>query len=196
MLAFESRQWSKTDRPSKSTNPLEAEHPTFVRVLEGMCVGTDLGLHFAPDGGMKKAAAGLGALTAAGMTVWGVNKWRHGETALDRVEAVGSLALGLGYGVNSAQAFAPLGRAGEAVSSAAMYTYAGSDLFLGGVDAVRGVRESASNRLVSGLAQMATGACVAGMELFPSAATPLLFAMIGSIAARQLAVGLPGEPLG
>jgi len=195
MLSFESRKWSRGDGPCTSTNPLEAEHPTFVRVLEGMCVGTDLGLAFAPDGGMKQAAAGLGALTAAGMAVWGVNKWRNGETALDRIEAAGSLALSVGYGVNSANVFAPLGKVGERVSNAAMCTYAASDLFLGGVDAVRGVRESDKPRLISGLAQISTGACVAGMTLFPGASTPLLLAMVGSIAVRQLAVGAPGERL-
>lgn len=196
MLAFESRQWSRGDGPCTTTNPLEAEHPTFVRVLDGMCVGTDLGLHFAPEGGMKQAAAGLGALTAAGMAVWGVNKWRNGETALDKLEAAGSLALSVGYGTQSAGVFAPLGRVGQGVTSAAMCTYAATDLFLGGVDTVRGARESDKPRLVSGLAQIATGACVAGIELFPGASTPLLLAMVGSIAVRQLAVGAPGERLG
>lgn len=193
MLAFESRRWSKGDGPCTNANPLEAERPTYVRVLDGMCVGTDLGLQFAPDGGMKQAAAGLGLMTAAGMAVWGVNKWKNGETALDRIEAVGSLALSVGYGTASAGVFAPLGKVGNHVGNAAMYTYAATDLFLGGVDAVRGVKEGAKDRLVSGLAQMSTGAFVVGMQLFPAASAPLLFGMIGSIAVREFAVGAPGQ---
>ena len=137
-LHFEPKRWTKPEHGVLNSNPLEAEHPTFVRALDFMCMGTDLGLMYAPAGVARGAAAGLGGLTSAGMAVWGVNKWQHGETALDRIEAVGSLALGAGYGLESLNVAVPLGGVGRNLTRAAMGTYAATDLFLGGVDAVRG----------------------------------------------------------
>lgn len=193
-MHFEPRRWRRPDQEI-STNPLEAEHPSFIRGMDALCLGSDLGLFYASRAPMTHAAAGLGAVAAVGMTVWGVNKWRYGETSLDRIEAVGSLAAGAGYATESLRVVGSLGLVGTGIAGAALYTYAASDLFLGGVDAFRGVTESSPRRLAVGLAQMANGACMLGLELCPSLATGFMWGMVGSTVARQIATGMPGEPL-
>ena len=193
-LDFEPRRWRKPDQEI-STNPLEAEHPTFVRGIDAVCLGSDLGLFFATEAPLSHAAAGLGVVAAAGMVTWGLTKWKHGETSLDRIEAVGSLAAGTGYATESLRAVGVLGGLGHSVAGAALYTYAASDLFLGGVDAWRGYNEGSNRRLAAGLAQMANGGCMVAMELFPASATGFMWGMVGATLARQVAVGMPGEPL-
>lgn len=162
-----------------SDSTLREENPLFLR-------GVELGygaveLASAARGAtpwVRGAEAGLGVFSA----VWGVNKLVAGESWLDRVEGVGSLALAGQSGLLAAGAALPGLELGLAVA------FAASEGLIGGLDAHRGLVEQSPHRTVAGAMQATVALSSLVGQLVPALAAPALGVMAAALVTRQAAI--------
>lgn len=167
---------------------LGAENPLLFRAVDTAHVGLEL-LHHAPEGRIQHVGTGVQALVGVGALAWGIQKLQHGETALDRLEAAGTLALAAESGLHVYEKLRG-GHAeglGKAALPLAMFHHA-TELVVGGADFVRGRQERDSHRALAGLAQMAVAGSLAAAHFIPGAALPLHLAGAAAQVTRQFLI--------
>ena len=129
----------------------------------------------------------LGRVTAGGIAVgagvWGLNKLIRGETLLDRVDGIGTLAMAAEKAMDASG-----GQYGGATTAVGLI-HGGADLITGVADIVRGNREDNKRRLWAGAFQVAIGASVTAMALMPASATISTVVMGAAAVGRQIAIG-------
>jgi hypothetical protein len=200
--SFQPRQWAADKnlrlhedpetRRSRQLQDLRNEHPWMGRAVEVLELGSwvaHTGSTAAPWGHIS---GGVSAATAVAAGAWGINKLARGETALDRIEGTGHLALAVDAGMSSLAQFRPDLKWTAAVAAPAGFIAAGCELALGGADLVRGIREKDAPRQWAGIAQLVSGSALAASIALPGA-TGLAqgFALV-SMATRQSIYGLNG----
>lgn len=181
-LNFEPRRLKSEGAVEDQHQQLLLENPALPRSLEGANIGHQLmgtWNHF-QDGPLGRLVAGG---VAVGAGIWGTNKLLRGQTALDRVEGVGLLAMATGKAVSAG------GNHHPTLAKGAGLVQCGADLVLGMADTVRGVRENNRRRLTVGLAQMAIGASIGATALVPSVAGASTAVWCAAVVTRQLALG-------
>ncbi|MFN8607958.1 MAG: hypothetical protein U0931_10525 [Vulcanimicrobiota bacterium] len=187
-MQFAPRRWSSLPSPAplneeQKLDQLRAEHPWVSRSVEVMELGSWIASSQAQAQPWTGGAAGFGALTSLAAAAWGVNKLANGQTALDRVEGVGHLALSAAYGAEALQV--------AGVSNPASALAAGCEMLLGGADLIRGVHEKDHLRAITGAAGVLSGAALAGSLLVPGATGFAQAIAVMSLAARQSILGRP-----
>lgn len=163
---------------------LREENPLLIRAVDTALIGVEL-LHHAPEGPAHHAGAGVAALVGVGALAWGVQRLAHGETALDRIEAAGSLGLAAASGLTVYNHLRGEEEELEHLVLPLALAHSAAELVVGGADFVRGRKERDGDRAVAGLALMAVGAGLAAAHMFPGAALPLHLGAAAAQATRQ-----------
>lgn len=177
------------EEPQDAQSRLRAEHPWMsrsVEVLESAAWVAHTQSLNPPWGG---ASGALSAVTAAAAGAWGINKLARAQTALDAVEGVGHLALAVDNSLNAWQQFRPQSAAPAALSTGVGALAAGSELFLGGADLARGLREKDRLRTWVGASQLLSGAALATSLAFPGATGLAQAIALMSLTTRQSIYG-------
>ncbi len=168
---------------------LRAEHPLVSRGVEAMQMGSWIASSQAQGHPWIEASAGFSGVTSLASAAWGIHKLANGETALDRVEGLGHMALSAAYGADAVGLLRP----GQAwvgqVSNPASALAAGCEMLSGGADLVRGLREKNQARAWTGAAGVLSGAALATSLVAPGAAGFAQAVAVMSMAARQSILG-------
>jgi len=193
---FASRRWSSLPQPGleppdkqHQLEQLRAEHPWLSRSVEVAQMSAWVAHGQSSGRPWSQASAALSGVTAVASAAWGLNKLIKAESGLDRVEGLGHLALATDYSLASLQQIRPDLTWTDSLANPAGYLAAGCEIFLGGADLVRGIRENDTPRKWTGLASMASGAALAGSILAPGSGGLAQAAVLISMAVRQSIYG-------
>ena len=197
---FAPRRWSSPptgnlDHPTpeqhiqQQLEQLRAEHPWMSRTVEVMQMGSWVAHETSKVAPWSQASAALSGVTALASTVWGINKLARAQTGLDRIEGLGHLALAADYSMCGLQQLHPEWSWTDSVATPAGYLAAGCEIFLGGADLRRGVKENDAPRTWTGLASMVSGSALAASILWPGASGLAQATVLMSMAVRQSMLG-------
>jgi hypothetical protein len=186
--SFDLQQNPET-RKHEQLQQLRAEHPGLSRGVGALQVAAWVAADQVQQSPWTQVGGGLSGIAATSSALWGLNKLVQGESALDRIEGVGHLAIATAYSADSLRLMGGQSAWLAAAATPCNYLAAGCEMFLGAADLYRGLKEEDRPRTWVGVAGLVSGAAYAASVAIPAFGGLGQAAVILSLAARQAILG-------